>query len=119
MLTKEEFDYLKQFEDRFETAHTSNFARSIGSKTVEEMRRIYSRLIDKNYSMNINCGGCILTLLKKLYPYYNEYREIERNSSGQANQTEQNTGNAVAGEIETGDTKPVKRRVRSKSSNPQ
>lgn len=119
MLTQEEFDFLKQYEDRFETAHTSNFARGLGSKIVEEMRRIYSRLIDKNYSMNINCGGCILTLLKKLYPYYNEYREIQRNSSGQTSAPEQNTGNAVTGEVETGNTEPVKRRVRSKSSNPQ
>lgn len=117
MITSEEYEFLKQYDDRFETAFHSNFARAIPSTIVGRMKDIYSRLIGQPYSMNTSCGGCVLNLLKKLYPYYNEYREIERNTSRQVPETEQDSGTVSTGENEAGDSKPAKKRVRSKSSN--
>ena len=78
-LTKEEFEYLSKYEDRLKTAVGSNFVRAIPSGVVHKMREIYSRLIGKTYSMNENCGGCILTLCKKLNTPYNEYKETIAN----------------------------------------
>ena len=115
-LTKEEFEYLSKYEDRLKTAVGSNFVRAIPSGVVHKMREIYSRLIGKTYSMNENCGGCILTLCKKLNTPYNEYKEtIEGNSTGCTTETDTDTPEISGGEVQTGDTKRTKRKVRSKS----
>lgn len=117
-LTKEEFEYLSKYEDRLKTAVGSNFVRAIPSGVVHKMREIYSRLIGKTYSMNENCGGCILTLCKKLNTPYNEYKEtIEGNSTGCTTETDTDTTEISGGEVQTGDTKRTKRKVRSKSGN--
>lgn len=117
-LTKEEFEYLSKYEDRLKTAVGSNFVRAIPSGVVHKMREIYSRLIGKTYSMNENCGGCILTLCKKLNTPYNEYKEtIEGNSTGCTTETDTDTPEISGGEVQTGDTKRTKKQVRSKSSN--
>lgn len=117
-LTKEEFEYLSKYEDRLKTAVGSNFVRAIPSGVVHKMREIYSRLIGKTYSMNENCGGCILTLCKKLNTPYNEYKEtIEGNSTGCTTETDTDTPENRGGEVQTGDTKRTKKQVRSKSGN--
>lgn len=117
-LTKEEFEYLSKYEDRLKTAVGSNFVRAIPSGVVHKMREIYSRLIGKTYSMNENCGGCILTLCKKLNKPYNEYKEtIEGNSTGCTTETDTDTPEISGGEVQTGDTKRTKKQVRSKSGN--
>lgn len=117
-LTKEEFEYLSKYEDRLKTAVGSNFVRAIPSGVVHKMREIYSRLIGKTYSMNENCGGCILTLCKKLNTPYNEYKEtIEGNSTGCTTETDTDTTEISGGEVQTGDTKRTKKQVRSKSGN--
>lgn len=117
-LTKEEFDFLKQYEDRLETASTSAYIRHLNSSVVHKMREIYSRLIGKTYSMNENCGGCILTLCRKLNVPYNEYKEtIKGNSTGCTTETDTDTPEISGGEVQTGDTKRTKKQVRSKSSN--
>lgn len=117
-LTKEEFEYLSKYEDRLKTAVGSNFVRAIPSGVVHKMREIYSRLIGKTYSMNENCGGCILTLCKKLNTPYNEYKEtIEGNSTGCTTETDTDTPEISGGEVQTGDTKRTKKQVRSKSGN--
>lgn len=117
-LTKEEFEYLSKYEDRLKTAVGSNFVRAVPSGAVHKMREIYSRLIGKTYSMNENCGGCILTLCKKLNTPYNEYKEtIEGDSTGCTTETDTDTPEISGGEIQTGDTKRTKKQVWSKSGN--
>lgn len=108
-LTKEEFEYLSKYEDRLKTAVGSNFVRAVPSGAVHKMREIYSRLIGKTYSMNENCGGCILTLCKKLNTPYNEYKEtIEGDSTGCTTETDTDTPEISGGEVQTGDTKRTK-----------
>lgn len=117
-LTKEEFEFLKQYEDRLNTAVTSRYIRAIPSGSVHRMREIYSRLIGQTYSMNENCGGCILTLCKKLNkPYYEYKQEIERNSTRCTTKTQPDTPEVSGGEVQTGNTKRTKKQVRSKSVN--
>ena len=103
-LNEQEFNFLKQYEDRLESASNSAYIRSMSSAAVHTMREIYSRLIGRTYSMNENCGGCILTLCRKLYKPYEEYKQsIEGNSSGRTTKSEQDTQNASGGEKQTED----------------
>ena len=117
-LTKEEYEFLKQYKDKLETASQSNCIRALPSNVVHTMREIYSRLIGKYYSMNEHCGGCVLALCKKLYPHFKAYEdEIERNSAGCTTETDNNPPEISGGEVQTGDTKRTKKQVRSKSVN--
>ena len=104
-LKQEEYEYLKKYEDRLNSAISANYVRAIPSGVVHKMREIYSRLIGQTYSMNENCGACVLTLCRKLYKPYEEYKQsIEWNSNRQVSEEEQNTGIAVGGEIKAGNT---------------
>ena len=104
-LKQEEYEYLKKYEDRLNSAISANYVRAIPSGVVHKMREIYSRLIGQTYSMNENCGACVLTLCRKLYKPYEEYKQsIEGNSNRQVSEEEQNTGIAVGGEIKAGNT---------------
>ena len=106
-LTEEEFKFLEQFEDRINSAHISAYAKTMNSSVVHRMREIYSRLIGKWHQMNENCGSCVLTLLRKLYAPYYEYKQtIERNSARCTNESEQNTSNASGGKEQNADTRP-------------
>ncbi|MBO7712583.1 MAG: hypothetical protein J6S85_03385 [Methanobrevibacter sp.] len=103
-----EFEFLKNYEDRLKTASTAAYiSKSMPTSVVHKMREIYSRLIGQSYAMNENCGGCILTLCRKLYPLYYEYKQtIERNSAGCSTESEQDTSNASGGKEQTADTRP-------------
>lgn len=97
-LTQEEFEFLENYEDRLNSATTANYTRAIPSGVVHQMREIYSRLIGKYYSMSESCGRCILTLCKKLYAPYYEYKQtIQRDSARCTNESEQNTSDASGG----------------------
>ena len=105
-LTQEEFEFLEKYEDRLTSATTSNYTRAVPTGVVHRMREIYSRLIGKWYSMNEGCGSCILTLLKKLYTPYYEYKQtIERNSARCTDEGEQDTSVASGGKEQTADTR--------------
>lgn len=113
-LTQEEFEYLQKYEDRLASAANSQFIRALPSGVVHHMREIYSRLIGKTYSMNENCGGCVLTLCRKLNTPYNEYKKaIERNSTRCTTETDQDTPDVSGGEVKTGDSKRTKKQKRS------
>lgn len=104
-LTEEEFEFLSKYEDRFNSAATANYVRAIPSGIVHKMREIYSRLIEKPYAMNENCGSCILNLCRKIKPVYDEYKEtIQRNSTGCTTETQSDPSDVVGGKEQTGDT---------------
>lgn len=105
-LNEQEFNFLKQYEDRLKSASNSAYIKSMPSAAVHTMREIYSRLIGQTYSMNENCGGCILTLCRKLYKPYEEYkRTIEGNSAGQRTEENEDSSNASGGKVKNSDTK--------------
>lgn len=102
-LNEQEFNFLKQYEDRLKSASNSAYIKSMPSAAVHTMREIYSRLIGQTYSMNENCGGCILTLCRKLKPIYDEYT-VKRESIRCSAESESNTGAISSGEIEDRNT---------------
>lgn len=105
-LRQDEFEFLDRYKDRLISASQSAYInRSLPSAVVHKMREIYSRLIDRPYSMNEGCGSCILTLCRKLFYPYDEYKQtIERNSAGCTTETQQNSTDASGGKEQTGDT---------------
>lgn len=104
-LTQEEFEFLSKYEDRLNSAKTANYTRAIPSGVVHRMREIYSRLIDKYYSMSESCGRCILTLLIKLYTPYYEYKQtIEGDSARCSTESEQDNGTSSGGKEQTADS---------------
>ena len=75
MITEEQFEYLQQFDDAFNTSTKSNYIKqSIKSADVIKLRAMYSELIGYQYKMNNACGKCILNLMKRLSKYYFEYK---------------------------------------------
>nr|DAV91394.1 MAG TPA: hypothetical protein [Bacteriophage sp.] len=74
-LTKEQYEYLSKFDNRFKCAVRANYCRNIQKEDTERMRAIYEELIEQPYKMNINCGTCVLNLIKRLGVYYFEYVE--------------------------------------------
>jgi hypothetical protein len=89
-LTKDEYEYLKQFEDRFITATKSNYSRAIQSTDLKKITDIYSRLIGQTYRNNSNCSTCVLKLLQRLSKYYFEYGTEENSRKAQKDETEYN-----------------------------
>lgn len=105
-LTEQEFNFLKQYENRLISASNSSYIKSMPSGVVHRMREIYSRLIGQWYSMNENCGSCVLTLCRKLYqPYYEYKQSIKGNSAGCSTESEQDIGTSSGGEKQTADTR--------------
>lgn len=104
ILKQEEYEYLKKYEDRLNSAISANYVRAIPSGVVHKMREIYSRLIGQTYSMNENCGACVLALCRKLYKPYEEYKQsIEGKSAGCTAKGEEDTQNVSGGKEQTAD----------------
>lgn len=74
-LTKEEYEYLNQFRDRFDTATKSDYMRNILKADVERIQVIYKRVSKSEEVINVNCGACIFNLIKSLAPYFYGYKE--------------------------------------------
>lgn len=68
-LTKEEFEFLTPYKDRMTTAALANYTRAVPSDDLTKMKAIYERIFGDT-SIHLNCGGCVLKMLKKLYEYY-------------------------------------------------
>lgn len=127
-MKQEDFEYLKQFEDRFNTALKANYARGIQSKDVEKIRNIYSEIIGQPYKMNTSCSSCILKLLQKVSPYYFEFKNdrgtkteiigestgTQEKESGKTNQVKGDSGPDRSGDKEEGNLKTTGKGKRSK-----
>jgi hypothetical protein len=87
-MTKEEFEYLSQFDDRFITATKANYALALKSADVIKIKDIYSRLIGQPYNMNTSCSTCVLKLLQKLSKFYFEYGREKNSRETQESETE-------------------------------
>ena len=104
-LTNEEFKFLETYQKQIDSARTSDYAKSMTSGVVHRMREIYSRLTGQWYAMNENCGRCVLTLLRRLYTPYYEYKQtIEGDSARCSTESEQDTSNASGGKEQTADS---------------
>ena len=63
-LTKDEMEFLGQFEHNFSCAIDSDYVRGVALSDMESMRKIWERVIGKDYHLNTSCGNCILDFFK-------------------------------------------------------
>ncbi len=73
-MLKEDYDYLKQFDNQINTATKSNYMRSIPIDCLTKIKEIYERLIGAKYETNLYCSVCVLKLIKLISKYYYEYK---------------------------------------------
>lgn len=118
-MTQEQFEYLAQFEIRFNTATKSNYARGLHKTDVEKIRDIYSEIIGQTYNMNTNCSACILKLLQKISPYYFEFKNGKQRKEEESRKTDQVEGNSSSdrcGDEKEGNSETVGKGKRSKGN---
>lgn len=70
-MTKEEYTFLSDWEDRLITAAKADYARAIQKPVAERMKEIYERLTDDK-TIHLDCSKCVLRMLKSLYKFYSE-----------------------------------------------
>lgn len=74
-MTKEEHEYLKQFEQNFDTAENSGYTRNISRKKRQRIKAILEKESGKKWINNIFCSSCLIELLKAIIPFYKKYKE--------------------------------------------
>lgn len=74
-MTIDEFNYLKQFDSRFETLIKSQYMSSIQSSDIDKIYEIYKRISKQELFINKRCSTCIAKLMRLIYPYYADKKE--------------------------------------------
>lgn len=69
-MTKEDIQFLSEFEPNFKTAINSNYSRNIVKSNLEKMLEIYKRETGRNYSLCTHCTTSILTFLRLIGELY-------------------------------------------------
>ena len=92
-IIKENIKILEQFEDRFQTAVRSQYARAITSNEYKTLKDILVRL-GGTVSNNSNCSKCQYNLLLELGKLYFAYKDE------QASKTKQDSNTTKRGTIE-------------------
>lgn len=70
--SKADMKYLKQFEDRFNTAIKSDYVRNLTQGDLEKIAQIYYNTFNVRLSYVPNCGSCALSIMKTVGRKYNE-----------------------------------------------
>ena len=73
-LTKDEMEFLGQFEHNFSCAIDSDYVRGVALSELEKMRKMWERVIGKEYYLNSSCGNCILTFFKQIGGEYRKQK---------------------------------------------
>lgn len=78
-MTKQDFNFLKNFDENFYTAIKSNFSRNISRSNLEKFSEIIEKETGKTINTNYNCGICCLNLIKKMAElYYAEKNKVKK-----------------------------------------
>lgn len=78
-MTQEQFERLKQFEDRFYVAIHGNYYRAMVSQEVNIIAEACKEL---NIYIRVNCPACMLSALQALgRAYYEKKSEIEQEAA--------------------------------------
>lgn len=94
---KDNIKTLEQFEDRFQTAVRSQYARAITSKDYDTLKEILVKA-GKTVSGNGNCSKCQYNLLLELGKLYFEYK------NEQATKAAKDTDTSKGGTVQESDT---------------
>lgn len=75
--TKEELEYLSDFESNFNRAIKYDYIRNFNTTQVKKLLEIYKK-IEPNYTMCMHCSSAILQLAKDIAKcYFADLAEIE------------------------------------------
>lgn len=77
-ITKEQLEYLKQFEVFFNSAINEGFSKPIATIHREKLAKIYTEITGIPYRINLSCPICTLELLKKIGKIYFENNKIKK-----------------------------------------
>lgn len=74
-LTKDEMEFLGQFEHNFSCAIDSDYVRGVALSELEKMRTIWERISGiKGFYLNSSCGSCVLTFFKQIGGEYRKQK---------------------------------------------
>ena len=73
--TKEQLDYLKQFEDNLYKAVHLKYYRNMSSKTLDAVKAVYDEATEGSYTANWSCSHCVLAFLQAVGKKYFEDKE--------------------------------------------
>lgn len=68
-MTKDEFEYLKDFEVYFEQAK-KGYVQPISSIHKEKLKKLYEKEIKHTVAINLNCPSCVLDMIRKIGVLY-------------------------------------------------
>lgn len=74
-MTRKQYDYLSQFDDRFETATKADYIRNILHSDAEKILEIYREVSGDTSPFSLNCSSCVFRLVQKLAKYYFAYKK--------------------------------------------
>ena len=84
-LTKEQLEALAPYEQHFETAVRSRWARYPGTDAMRLIHRIYCDVTGAKIRLNTSCGVCRLNLLRGLGKiYFEDKAELEAAAAAEA-----------------------------------
>lgn len=77
--SKEDFEYLKNFEPQFNTAIHSHFVRMDNRVTLAKLDSIYNKVFGKKSNLLGGCNRCVCDCMVKLGTlYFKDKAEIEK-----------------------------------------
>lgn len=80
--TKEQLEYLKQYEDNFHRAIELNYYRNMTRKTLDDIKAIYDAATGKAFGADWSCSHCILNFLKEVgKKFYKDMEEYKNNAA--------------------------------------
>ena len=73
--TKEELDFLAEYESRFRTAIELDFSRNLEPSYLLKINEVYEAAAGEKLGVNTSCSHCVCTFLKKVGKKYFEDKE--------------------------------------------
>ena len=83
-MKKEIKERLDKYKSYLESAYYCDYTRQLTRNDLNELISIYEEHLNSRFTENVNCGICVLNLLKRLGQDYFNYEEpinIEENAS--------------------------------------
>lgn len=74
-MLREDYEYLKQFEDNFNTAIKSNYTRNIVGSKLKKILEIYQKEVGEGYRLCLHCSSVVVNFLKDVGKLYFSVQE--------------------------------------------
>lgn len=73
MITKEQYEKLKPYEDNLNTSFHADYCRNLGQNKVKVLDEIYRDIFGKASQLKSGCSFCVLESMKELAREYYHY----------------------------------------------